>query len=238
MFRISLCAYTFLFVSCLLQAQQQPLTTTFYACINNSSGAIRIVSQSTTCKSTEHKVHWNQAGPQGPQGPKGPQGPTGPQGAQGPEGPSGPQGPAGVSEGRASTAPFGANILLSPSPKIVLKTNPLATSGTYYVSASSFVAVANGDQYVFCYDTLASNGNPSQMTGSYGPPPSISASITDAISISAGDSIELLCYTGGSNGSYVASAGLTATLINSADDAPRGADKPSPRPESLMKRSR
>ena len=234
MFR-TVCACAFLLVSCALQvaAQQQPLTTTYYACINNSTGAIRIVGQNTPCKSTEHKVHWNQTGPQGP---KGPQGPTGPQGAQGPEGPTGPQGPAGVSEGRASIAPFGANILLSSSAKVVLKTNPLATSGTYYISASLFVAVATGDQYVFCYDTLASNGSLSQMTGSYGPPPSISASITDAISIGAGDSIEVLCYTAGSNGSYVASAGLTATLINSADDAPRPAGNPNPRPKSLMKR--
>ena len=37
--------------------------STIYACVNNSSGEIRIVSASTTCKPNEHKISWNTTGP-------------------------------------------------------------------------------------------------------------------------------------------------------------------------------
>ncbi len=37
-----------------------------FGCVNNSTGAIRIASNATVCKTTEHKIHWNQKGPQGP----------------------------------------------------------------------------------------------------------------------------------------------------------------------------
>jgi hypothetical protein len=43
-------------------------STTFYACVTNASGAVRIVTAGTTCASSEHKVNWNQTGPQGPAG--------------------------------------------------------------------------------------------------------------------------------------------------------------------------
>jgi hypothetical protein len=76
-----------------------PAATIYYGCVTTSTGAIRIVTATTTCKTTEHKIQWDQTGPQGPQGPAGPQGPQGSKGAtgaQGPTGPSGPQGPAGA----------------------------------------------------------------------------------------------------------------------------------------------
>jgi type VI protein secretion system component Hcp len=48
--------------------------TTFYACVANTGGAVRIVAANTTCQASEHKINWNQTGPQGPQGPVGPSG--------------------------------------------------------------------------------------------------------------------------------------------------------------------
>src|SRR5262245_49837398 len=104
MIAVSLFFGSVAFASC-VEAQ----TAVIYACVANSSGAIRIVSAAATCKGNETKINWNQGGPQGAVGPQGPQGTpgpagaTGPQGVQGNQGSTGPkgdpgvQGPAGVS---------------------------------------------------------------------------------------------------------------------------------------------
>jgi len=95
-------------------------TTVYYGCVTKTTGVLRIVGASNTCKSNEYVISWNQMGPAGPQGLAGPQGPAGPEGpagadgavgpagadgAQGPAGPEGPAGPAGP-EG-----PAGASIV-------------------------------------------------------------------------------------------------------------------------------
>jgi len=76
MFRISVCVCAFFLLACcvLPMAAQQPAasgnvslppaTVTYYGCVNVLSGAIRIVSKTAACKSTETKIHWNQVGPQ------------------------------------------------------------------------------------------------------------------------------------------------------------------------------
>jgi hypothetical protein len=46
-------------------------TVTFFACVTNSTGAIKIVGKATTCGTGQHKISWNNAGPRGPQGPAG-----------------------------------------------------------------------------------------------------------------------------------------------------------------------
>src|SRR5438445_947618 len=97
-FNVRVCVL-FLFASCVLPlAAQQPAAASaneapppavvLYGCVNNSSGAIRIVSQNTVCKSSENKIHWNQTGPRGPRGFQGPKGTQGPQGPQEPQGPT------------------------------------------------------------------------------------------------------------------------------------------------------
>jgi len=71
---------------------------TYYACVKNSNGSIRMVSEGENCSHNEMLIEWNQVGPQGPQGeqgPVGPQGLVGPQGPVGEQGPVGPQGPEG-----------------------------------------------------------------------------------------------------------------------------------------------
>jgi hypothetical protein len=182
--------------------------TTYYGCVNNSTGAIRIVSKSTTCKSTEHRINWNQAGPQGPPGPKGP------------KGAAGPKGPPGMSLGYSALIPIGVNPPLSgDEPILIMQTNSISTSGTYFISASVFPYVAAGDQFVFCFDTLASNDTPSQYGGSDQSGNYAQVSITDVLFINSGDSVQVWCETEGFNGTYVFSAGLTATLINSAHAA-------------------
>src|ERR1700745_2611876 len=57
---------------------QANASTTYYGCVNNSTGAISIVGSSTVCKTGFHKIQWNQIGPAGPVGPRGATGPVGP----------------------------------------------------------------------------------------------------------------------------------------------------------------
>jgi hypothetical protein len=73
--------------------------TTYYACVNNSSGTIKMIDASKTCDKSEVKIEWNQVGPKGDKGDKGDTGDTGQQGLQGVQGPigdTGTQGPQGV----------------------------------------------------------------------------------------------------------------------------------------------
>jgi hypothetical protein len=87
-----------------------------FACVNATSGAVRIVAQGVACRTPESLVTWNVVGPQGPPGPAGPAGALGPPGPQGPAGPAGPQGsagqqgpagPQGMSGGRGPYGPAG-----------------------------------------------------------------------------------------------------------------------------------
>lgn len=43
-------------------------SVTFYACVTSKTGAIKIVSKSARCHAGQHKISWNNAGPQGPAG--------------------------------------------------------------------------------------------------------------------------------------------------------------------------
>src|SRR5215469_13258642 len=84
-----------------------------FACVNNNTGAVRIVAQGAACRTPESLVTWNVVGPQGPPGPAGapgppgPQGPAGPAGAQGGAGQQGPAGPQGVRGEPGERGPFG-----------------------------------------------------------------------------------------------------------------------------------
>ena len=97
-------------------------TGMIYACVNNSSGTIKIVSATTTCANNEIQVVWNAEGVTGATGPTGPIGPTGATGAvgatgatgavgatgpEGPIGPTGPQGPIGPTGATGATGAIG-----------------------------------------------------------------------------------------------------------------------------------
>lgn len=70
---------------------------TYFACVNNSSGTIKVVSSNADCKSGDYFIEWNQVGPKGDTGDPGPQGVPGIQGEPGPKGDTGPVGPVGIS---------------------------------------------------------------------------------------------------------------------------------------------
>jgi hypothetical protein len=49
-------------------------TVTYFACVTNSTGAIRIVGKATGCGTGQHKISWNNSGPKGAPGQRGPAG--------------------------------------------------------------------------------------------------------------------------------------------------------------------
>jgi hypothetical protein len=224
MFRISVRGCLFFLVAgvVLLIFAQVPAsasTVTYYACINNTSGAIRIVTKSTTCKTGEHKIQWNQTGPEGPKGPPGPEGPQGPKGAKGatgPQGPQGPPGPPGLASGSFELLQAGLFPTLVSSPVVYLISNEAQTASWYFVSASLMLYVDAGDGAAFCYDSLHSTGTPSQyggsgLTGGYQ-----QVSITDAVFLNQGDYVEVSCYSDfGDGNSFLYNGALTAVQIDS-----------------------
>jgi hypothetical protein len=171
-------------------------------------------------------------GPQGPVGATGATGatgaigPQGPVGATGAAGPTGPQGPAGSAAGS-----FGFTKTVQPMSQnatIVATTQPVANSGSYYVSASAFIGVDIGDA-VTCY---VSNGNSGNFyDGIYGGfdntkntsfPVQSQAIIVDDWGALAGDVINLYCSSAtGDPKSYVNNAAISATYIAS-DSCPSG----------------
>lgn len=102
-------------------------TGPIYACVNNSSGTIKIVDATAQCSNNEIQLVWNREGPPGATGPTGATGAQGPAGAAGATGatgasgadgaagaagatgPTGPQGPAGPAGPAGATGAAGAN---------------------------------------------------------------------------------------------------------------------------------
>jgi hypothetical protein len=238
MFRISVCVVALFVLACCVlplaaQPTGNPMVTTFYGCVNNTSGAIRIVTATTTCKSTEHKIHWNQAGPQGPKGPQGPQGPKGaqgPQGTQGPQGvqgPVGPQGPAGISVGYSWSGNAGGAAIAGFPGSVVAQGNAVGTTGEYYINATVMVIDQPADG-IYCYTSTVNNGGGifgnqvgTNVAASTNSTVYASASVADTWFIGAGDAFQLWCYTAGSNTSSVYDSLSTATLIDSPGAMPK-----------------
>jgi Collagen triple helix repeat (20 copies) len=247
MFRISIrsCAF-FLVASCAFLVAAQPpamAAVTYYACITNTTGAIRIVGVSTVCKTTEHKVQWNQTGPKGAtgaQGPKGatgatgPQGATGPKGATGPTGATGPQGPPGFASGSFELLEADLFPTLVSSPVVYLISNEAETSAWYFVSASVMLYVDASDGGAFCYDSLHSTGTPSQYGGSSVPGGYQQVSITDAVFLNAGDYVQVSCYSeNGDGSSFLYNGAITALQISSffaANHVPTPTGQAHPKP--------
>ena len=205
-----------------------PAVTTYYACVNNTTGAITIVIATTTCKTGFHKIQWNQVGPKGatgatgavgPKGATGATGATGPQGATGATGATGPQGPAGLSAGvSAFQNPNSISFLAASPGVVVLQTGGVPTTGTYYINASILLFVDSADVDAYCYVTPTSSGTFDGIIGASTVPSYIlQASVTDSWFLVAGDSIQVVCVSElGDSNSSASNANVTAVLINKA----------------------
>jgi hypothetical protein len=88
----------------------------------------------------------------------------------------------------------------------------------YYVNATALLVIDAADSAAYCYVTTGSSG---AQDGIYGGSSNAGqweqASIADAWSVSAGDVVQLVCYSNaGDANTYVSNASLTATLISSS----------------------
>lgn len=181
MYRLSISVCASFLLACVLPMSAQrstasaspalpPATVTYYGCVNNTTGDLRVVSQTTTCNSGERKIQWNQAGPQGPAGPKGATGATGAQGPQGPagakgatgatgaQGPAGPQGPAGA---KGSTGATGAQGPAGPTGPQGPQGQQGATGATGATGAQGPAGLASGSFELLQADLFPTlTGNP------------------------------------------------------------------------------
>jgi hypothetical protein len=94
-------------------AMAAPTSSTIAACVNTTTGAVRIVASTSLCVAGETGVMWALVGPTGPQGPAGPAGASGPAGpagspgAPGTPGATGPTGPTGLTGATGPVGPVG-----------------------------------------------------------------------------------------------------------------------------------
>lgn len=73
---VLLVIFTFVLTS-VASSQAIPAQTTFYACVKNSSGAIKMTTETKKCTKGSRKISWNNQGPQGQAGAPGEPGPQG-----------------------------------------------------------------------------------------------------------------------------------------------------------------
>ena len=194
-------------------------TVTYYACVTTATGAIDIVSKTATCKAGQTKIMWNEVGPAGPKGatgatgPAGPKGATGATGAQGPTGATGPQGPPGFAVGTFANGSAGSVAVGTPG-TVIAQSDTVETSGVYLITATALLDVTSGAG-VYCYITTADNNFLDGIQAGSNLAGYQTAAVTDAWFVSAGDAIQLHCYTSGAAGSSVNNGSLTAILMNS-----------------------
>jgi len=132
--------------------------TTYYACINNDSGIVKVFLQETECKDNEIPATWNAVGPQGEKGDQGEQGPPGPPGEEfagdiyitapkgdkgdkgdtGDQGPPGPQGEPGLPGDDGQNGPPGQDGVdgVSGWEKISIQSDVIGIGGTTEVVAA------------------------------------------------------------------------------------------------------
>lgn len=107
-------------------------------CLDQRTGALRVIDSSIACRSTERTLSWNQRGAPGAAGPIGPAGPTGPRGLPGAPGA---QGPAGIPGGAAPAFYSHASdvVVLPTAYQSILHLD--LPAGSYVVNASGSVMI-------------------------------------------------------------------------------------------------
>jgi hypothetical protein len=210
---------------------------TITACYTKSTGGIRLIDPaSTTCKSGETTLTWNQQGNTGPQGPVGPQGATGPAGPQGAAGATGPQGPVGPAGPQGQQGPAGngtVHLYQTYNNSQLIGTTPIAVAslqvpaGTYLLSLTGWTNDANDDSATHC--ELDQGGT--KLTDEYVDVFSVASNITInttdrhsgaalslsyAVNLATQDTLSARCSTSDQtpNHAYVWSAELNALALD------------------------
>jgi len=85
--------------------------------------------------------------------------------------------------------------------------------GTYYVTATAMLDIAPGDSDVICSVVRGSNVGVALSQGGESREGLVQAAETTAIAVTAGDTLQEWCQSGGFNGSDAANAGITAIRV-------------------------
>jgi hypothetical protein len=104
------------------------------------------------------------------------------------------------------------------APVVVATTGPLP-AGTYYVTATALLQVIAADKFGLCTITRASDPG-LFVTDGGGDAGFVNAAESAAVSMSAGDSLQEQCQTGGNNGSIVIDSGILATRVLASSGTP------------------
>jgi len=162
--------------SCLLSmataAVAAPVSSNVSACVNSSTGAVRIVTSTALCVAGEIGMSWAVTGAVGPAGPQGPAGAQGPAGSAGQIGPAGPQGTPGVA------GPTGATGLTGSTGP----TGPAGAQGPAGPTGATGATGATGSQGP---QGLLGNTGPQGLQGPAGSNATVPANITKLSSVLA-----------------------------------------------------
>lgn len=136
------------------------------ACVNDSSGTIKIVSATTPCSNNEIRLVWNReglAGATGATGPTGATGAQGPAGATGATGATGASGADGASGAAGATGPTGPQGPAGPA-------GPTGATGAAGASGANGATGATGPQGIQGPAGPAGGGQPSAPPQPYTAP--------------------------------------------------------------------
>jgi hypothetical protein len=194
-----------------VQADSGSTQVTYYACVNNSSGTIKMIASSDACAQNEQKIVWNQ------QGQPGPQGLQGEQGAPGDTGPMGPAGASGASQ--AYTVRTGAaNYVQSAFDQSTLVVASLnLEAGAYVINATETATFhqnfADLGGAVSCSLTPTGAGA-SQGVGAVNISlQEVNVVVTEGVTLTGPATVSLKCS--GPGGLSSESAAITATAVGS-----------------------
>jgi hypothetical protein len=175
---------------------------TYYACVTNSTGALKIVSKATKCHTGQHKISWNNVGPRGL---------------------TGARGAAGLVRGYIDNS-GGADLTNSSLTTVGTLHLP---AGKFLVTAKVDAGIGssnNGDDVVSC-DVTDSNGNTLDTTGVTLIPgldgaAGLGMTMLGATTLTAAGYVRVLCANGtgpggGSAGSVVITAVPVAKIVQS-----------------------
>lgn len=135
-------------------------TTRIHACVNKTSGVVRLVGPTQACASNENAVDWAIQGPVGPMGPQGIQGIQGIQGLTGTTGATGATGMTGATGATGVTGAAGmSTTYINTRPHNVWQNlgNELFTVSTVTVPAGTYLLQARA--------TISNNDSDDQTAG-------------------------------------------------------------------------
>lgn len=129
-----------------------------HACVNVSSGGLKIVGPQGSCSGNEVALDWNIQGIPGPQGPQGEKGEMGAMGIQGPPGPRGLQGLPGVDGQNGANGVSGWEMRTdtTSTPNAITAATALCSSGKKVVGGG--YSIQDGDKIQGSRPTSSGDG--------------------------------------------------------------------------------